>query len=111
MRCCHGNLHNGSVIPVTLSNSLVPISLNDCRTMMYSIFGISSVIVCDVNEVALTVTIEPPCCPYVIITTVMGLCPSNALVQLSESCVVMATTMTSLGGSGGTVDNTCVTKH
>ena len=111
MRCCHGNSRNGSVIPVTLTNPLAPISLNDCRNIMYSIFGISPVIVCDVIVSALTVVFEPACCPYVIITMVMGLCPLNALVQLSESCVVMAVTMTTLGGSGGTAGNTHLTKH
>ena len=105
MKCCHGNLHKGSVILITVTNPLAPTSLNDCRNMMYSVFGISPVIVCDVIVSALTVVFEPVCCPYVIITIVMGLCPSNALVQLSENCVVMAVTMTTLGGSGGTVGN------
>ena len=111
MRCCHGNSRNGLVIVVTLTNPLAPILLNDCRDMMYSIFGISPVIVCNVIVSALTVVFEPACCSYVIITMVMGLCPSNALVQLNESCVVMAVTMTSLGGLGGTVGNTHLTTH
>ena len=39
---------------------------------------------------------------------VMGLFPSDVIVQLNVSCVVVAVTMTILGASGGTIDNNII---
>ena len=98
------HLRSGRVIPVSLTDSLPPISLNDCRNMVYSIFGISPVIVCDVNVLAGSVVFSFPVSWYATVTMVMGLFPSNELVQVSKSCVVVAVTMMLLGASGGTID-------
>ena len=71
--------------------------------MMYSIFGISPVIVCDVIVSAVSVTFLLPVSWYAIITMVTGgLFSLDGLVQLSESCVVVAVTKTPLGALGGT---------
>ena len=100
------HLHNGWVIPVTLTDPLPPIVLSDCRNMMYSIFGISPVIICDVIVSAVSVTFGLPVSWYVIITMVTGgLFALDGLVQLSESCVVVvAVTMAPLGALGGTTN-------
>ena len=63
--------------------------------MMYSIFGISPVIICDIIVSAVSVTFELPVSWYVIITMVTG--GLDMIVQLSVSCVVVAVTMTPLG--------------
>ena len=71
--------------------------------MMYSIFGISPVIVCDVIVSAVSVIFVLPVSWYAIITMVTGgLFSLDGLVQLSESCVVVAVTVTPLGALGGT---------